>query len=229
VAQKERILAVPLSTVNKILKVERPYADKHLFTNTLRCADCGKGMHFKKNRKGYVCGTYNKHGEKACTDHLVLEADLTLAVFKDIESLLRQVQDQSLLNKLEARLKKQFVNIDKQLHTIEREIKNIQNQKTKLIQLFAIEVITQDDYRDVINQNEDKMKHLVQTKTDLTQKILNKNNHEQLDKLKKELTRLKTFETLTPKLLLRLIDRIEIKADGTARIFYRFSLPSAII
>ncbi|MCL6572156.1 MAG: recombinase family protein [Bacillus sp. (in: Bacteria)] len=29
---------------------KRPYAEIHLFTNTLYCADCGKGMHFKKNR-----------------------------------------------------------------------------------------------------------------------------------------------------------------------------------
>ncbi|NRD78135.1 DUF4368 domain-containing protein [Bacillus sp. BRMEA1] len=66
-------------------------------------------------------------------------------------------------------------------------------------------------------------------KADLSQKLLTKNNNKQLDKLKREITRIKKFETLTPQLLHRLIDRIEIKADGTARIFFRFSLPSAII
>ncbi|WP_231392031.1 MULTISPECIES: DUF4368 domain-containing protein [unclassified Paenibacillus] len=35
------------------------------------------------------------------------------------------------------------------------------------------------------------------------------------------------FDELTPEILHRLIDRIEIKADGSPRIFYRFSNPSA--
>ncbi|WP_407648433.1 hypothetical protein [Gottfriedia endophytica] len=37
------------------------------------------------------------------------------------------------------------------------------------------------------------------------------------------------MDTLTPELLHRIIERIEIKADGSARIFYRFSVPSALI
>ena len=32
---------------------------------------------------------------------------------------------------------------------------------------------------------------------------------------------------LTPEIFHRLLDRIEIKADGSPRIFYRFSNPSA--
>ncbi|WP_285517847.1 DUF4368 domain-containing protein [Thermolongibacillus altinsuensis] len=35
------------------------------------------------------------------------------------------------------------------------------------------------------------------------------------------------FKELTPEILHRLIDRIEIKADGSPRIFYRFSNLSA--
>ncbi|WCK55147.1 recombinase family protein [Aneurinibacillus sp. Ricciae_BoGa-3] len=57
-------------------KRTRPQAEMHLFTNTAYCADCGRGMHFKKNRKGYMCGNYNKHGLKAYSDHLIREADL---------------------------------------------------------------------------------------------------------------------------------------------------------
>lgn len=40
----------------KSRKKIRPQQNIHLFTNILFCADCGHGMHFKKNRKGYVCG-----------------------------------------------------------------------------------------------------------------------------------------------------------------------------
>lgn len=59
----------------------------HLFTNIIYCADCGKGMHFKKNRKGYVCGTFNKHGSKACSSHIVREANLSAIVLSEIKNL----------------------------------------------------------------------------------------------------------------------------------------------
>ncbi|RZI52289.1 hypothetical protein EW027_05690 [Aeribacillus pallidus] len=29
---------------------------KHLFTNIAFCADCGTGMWYRQNRKGYICG-----------------------------------------------------------------------------------------------------------------------------------------------------------------------------
>ena len=32
----------------KSRRKERGHQSTHLFTNILRCADCGKGMHFKK-------------------------------------------------------------------------------------------------------------------------------------------------------------------------------------
>ncbi|WP_416906622.1 recombinase zinc beta ribbon domain-containing protein [Paraclostridium sordellii] len=44
-----------------------PAQSTHLFSNILICADCGHSIHFKKNRKGYICGSFNKHGIKACS------------------------------------------------------------------------------------------------------------------------------------------------------------------
>ena len=59
----------------------------HLFTNIIYCADCSKGMHFKKNRKGYVCGTFNKHVSKACSSHIVREANISAIVLSEIKNL----------------------------------------------------------------------------------------------------------------------------------------------
>jgi site-specific DNA recombinase len=209
-------------------KRKQPYAEIHLFTNTLRCADCGRGMHYKKNRRGYVCGSYNKHGGKACTDHHVIEDNLASAILGDIEKILANVNEQNLLTKIEKKMKKEFEKLDKELSSINRQIDNITIQKTKLIQLLATEVITQQDYRDVVKSNEVNLKHLLQTKSEIEIKLANKNAEEQIKKVKKELSIIKKVDTLTPDILHRLIELIEIKADGTARIFYRFSLPSAI-
>ncbi len=48
-----------------------------------------------------------------------------------------------------------------------------------------------------------------------------------IQELKQSLEAFMDFKELTPEILHRLIDRIEIKADGSPRIFYRFSNPSA--
>lgn len=60
-------------TKNKGVK---PKPNNHLFSGLLFCNDCGKGMHFKANRKGYVCGTFDKWGTIKCTSHIVREKNL---------------------------------------------------------------------------------------------------------------------------------------------------------
>ncbi|MEH7483331.1 recombinase family protein [Neobacillus drentensis] len=210
-------------------KRKRPSAEVHLFTNTLFCADCGKGMHFKKNRRGYVCGSYNKHGSKACSDHHVIEDDLITAILQDVQRLIADVNEQKLLSKLESKMKKQLVQHEKELTVIKKNINNIEKQKTKLIQLLASDVITQQEYRDVVKQNEEGLKSLLQSKAEVEKKLATMSNPEQIKHLQKELEQFAKVDVLTPEILHRLIEKIEIKADGTARIFYRFSLPPAII
>ncbi|WP_245741905.1 recombinase family protein [Anaerobacillus arseniciselenatis] len=58
------------------LKIRTKYITapkNHLFTNILYCSDCGKGMWYRSNRKGYVCGNYARHGKKACSGHFPLK------------------------------------------------------------------------------------------------------------------------------------------------------------
>jgi hypothetical protein len=49
---------------------------------------------------------------------------------------------------------------------------------------------------------------------------------ENIDKLKQELLHFLNFDELAPEILHRLINRIEVKEDGTPRIHYRFSTPT---
>lgn len=108
------------------------------------------------------------------------------------------------------------------------QISTIKKQKTNFIQLRASEIITQQDYREVIQQNESSLQQLGHTKLELEKKLKNSSNHKQVI-IQKLLAHITKLDSLTPELLHRLIERLEIKADGTARIFYRFSLPSAIV
>ncbi|CQR52435.1 recombinase family protein [Paenibacillus riograndensis] len=55
----------------------RPHQNVNLFTGVIFCEDCGRGLHYQRNCKGYICGRSHKHGNKACKKHRVREKALS--------------------------------------------------------------------------------------------------------------------------------------------------------
>jgi site-specific DNA recombinase len=85
----------------------------HLFSNLLFCSDCGKGMHFKKNRHGYVCGNFDKNGKYGgCTSHTIRESDLEQIILKDIEVILKNLK-LNYSNKINSKINKEKLLIKK--------------------------------------------------------------------------------------------------------------------
>lgn len=77
----------------------------------------------------------------------------------------------------------------------------------------------------MIEANSKEINELVVSKKELESLLSSHKVVENIQKLKQELAQFLNFDELTPEILHRLIDRIEIKADGTPKIFYRFSAP----
>ncbi|ENH95524.1 recombinase [Gracilibacillus halophilus YIM-C55.5] len=74
--------------------------DTHLFTNHMYCSDCGKGMWYRQNRHGYICGFYAKHGTIACTNHAIKEQDLKNVILRRIKNMAEFIHEQGLESKL---------------------------------------------------------------------------------------------------------------------------------
>lgn len=219
-------------TVQQLIKSRkrtRPQQEIHLFTNTSYCADCGKGMHFKKNSKGYICGNYNKHGMKACTNHLVRESDLSLAILNDIKDLAAALGNDNILEKLDKKLKKQRVNDEKQIISIDNEVTKLKNRKKKALDDYYDEKIPKEDYDDYTHTINQDINELILKKQELEATFTSQDDQIVFTKLKNSLESFLEFKQLTPEILHRLIDKIEIKADGSPRIFYRFSNPLLFI
>ncbi|WP_371400396.1 hypothetical protein [Bacillus toyonensis] len=54
-----------------------------------------------------MCGNYNKHGSKACSEHIVREAELISAILKDISGLVSLINRKSYMNTIESKVQKQ--------------------------------------------------------------------------------------------------------------------------
>jgi site-specific DNA recombinase len=211
----------------KSRKRTRPQAEKHLFTNTAYCADCGRGMHYKANSKGYICGNYNKHGAKACSNHLVREADLHSVILQDFKTLVSSLNNDSVIRSLEAKLRKQKQQAQKQIKSLSKELEHLKSKKKKTLNLLVDDIISKEDYDEYINDINKQIDDLSLIITQTESSLHITDDELAIQELKQSLEVFMDFKELTPEILHRLIDRIEIKADGSPRIFYRFSNPSA--
>ncbi|PAF31771.1 recombinase family protein [Paenibacillus sp. 7516] len=208
-------------------KRTRPQAEVHLFTNTAYCADCGRGMHFKKNCKGYMCGNYNKHGSKKCSDHLVREADLVSVIMEDIQLLLSNLSNASVYKKLENQLMKQSQQNEKLIKSIVSQLEKLKKRRNLAHDKHFDGDMPKNEYDDYVASINQEIEEINKRKYELEKSLQVSDNTLAFTELKKSLDDFMSFKELTPELLHRLIDRIEIKADGSPRIFYRFSDPSA--
>jgi len=101
----------------------------------------------------------------------------------------------------------------------------LKNRKRKFINLLADGIITQDDYHESIEATNKELNELMKQHNELLTLMESENTLETLEKLKRELLQFLNFDELTEDMLHRLIDRIEVKADGSPIIYYRFSIP----
>ncbi|OIJ16539.1 recombinase family protein [Anaerobacillus alkalidiazotrophicus] len=210
------------------LKIRTKYITapkKHLFTNILYCSDCGKGMWYRSNRNGYICGNYARHGKKACSSHSIKEDLLKDTALTDIQTLVKEIHQEHYVKQLEAQSKASKQSLQQQLDKIEKQINIIKDRKRKYINMLAGELITQEEYREIVESNNIEIKELADKKNDLLTAIESEQTVDNIKQLKQELLHFLNFNELTPETLHRLINRIEVKADGTPIIHYRFSIP----
>ena len=197
----------------------------HLFTNIIYCADCGKGMHFKKNRKGYVCGTFNKHGSKACSSHVVREANLSAIVLSEIKQFIINVKNTDLYDKFKLEIDNEILKHKNALKSYEEDLTILKKRKSKSISMLIDEIITKSDYELFINDIDEQVKYL-EHKIVITNQVLEKISD---SSLLNELNRIKneelSLDELTPELLHRFVKKINIEENGTPIISYRLTMP----
>lgn len=178
-------------------------------------------MHFKKNRKGYVCGNFNKHGSKACSSHIIIESALSDIVLSKIKKLVIDIKNTDLFNNLKLQIDNDILNLKADLKKYDTELDSLKKRKSKSISMLIDEVISKSDYDLFVNDIDEQLKSIEHKKFLATQsldKLLNSSPLNELNRIKNEEIPL---NELTSELLHRFIKRIDVEEDGTPQITYK--------
>lgn len=217
----------------------------NIFSGIAKCADCGKNMTTAPTRKknstyNLACGGYKSYGAKECSNHFI-EYDLLYdVVLKEIRSLICLTDKEKRNLILQAQKAEKSISDNSQ---VEGEIKKIRERMSKIISLSK--KIYEDFYAGRISKiMYNNLSHEYESEYIVLKKELNALSAHTKSDLSKE----NNFETffalleniidvseLTPNLLKKLIDKIEIgqgyyskKSDGKSvkhqniKIYYKF-------
>lgn len=201
----------------------RPQQEKHLFTNTIYCEGCGRGMHYQKNRKGYVCGNYNKHGVKACTPHFIKEEQLINVILSDLAKVSYHIKTEDMLDIIESKINKQVSNETQDLPRVQLEILNLKKDIIRLTKAFSRKEIELEEYQLTINDLKKEVINAELRKNELEIIISNSNPKNRIKKIQEEISEYINFNQITSKIIHLLINKIEVKENGDIKIYYRVS------
>lgn len=196
---------------------------KHLFTEVSYCKCCGKGMVYKKNRKGYICGNYNKYGTDFCTDHLIIEEDLKQRISKDLLNQLETMQDKTYLKKVEVAIKSKINKSEKLIHTSKKELENNELKKRRMLNLLSDGKIIPELFNDYLaeyNSEKTRINEKISQYEQISNQELIKTK---IDRIQKTLSELLSFKEIDSNVINRFISKIEIDAEGNPQIQYRFA------
>ena len=184
--------------------------------------------HGERGFIGYMCKTYKAHGKQFCSSHSIDLEDLEVAVLLSIKHEAKQILNDEDIDELK---KVQAYNDSKecyemQLESIKSRIEKIENFKKKTYDNFMEDLITKEEYKSFVAEYDKQIKELreqqgvIDKKADL-QKELNAQYDEWAEAFKDYIN----IQTLTRDVVLELIDKIEVNADGSINIYYKFHNP----
>lgn len=186
-----------------------------------------QGNAFQENRKRYVCGNYNKHGIKACSDHHIREVNLTDKVIADIKRIYRKFNKENYFKELSEKASNAKGKLEEsQLTEINNQLEEKKRDKYNLVISLANGTITKKDYQLAVNITNDVIFNLETTIHQLSRELEYHSIEKEIIDFKKDLDKFINQSTLTLEMLHTLIDKIEINADGTIEVHYRFKEPT---
>lgn len=213
---KEMFDAVQLMLENR--HKTRPAPQTRLFSNLLFCKDCGKAMHYRANRSGYVCGTYSKKGKDYCTSHIIKESALSTAIIDDINALLKHTKITYSTSDLKKYIRKEVNSLTKYNRSLQKELRETEQQNMTYLKKLSNELITRDEYNLLIKPTQ-QIEAKIYSNNLLIEELGKPTVLEGLEQLIHQ----KHISTLTPTIVNLFIERIEIQDSQHIDVYYKFN------
>lgn len=175
-----------------------------------------------------MCGNYYKHGKHVCSQHSVKEKELVEVILTDIRNRAESLNEKEVIGRLESKATQARRQTEKQLQTLQKRIDKLKEQKTGLIRLLASGTITDTEYKEATESGNAELCSLHDQLKGLQSLQASSSTGESIVRLKKELKRFMKLNELTSEMVHRLVDKIEVQADGSVNIHYKFT-PTALL
>ena len=204
----------------------------YLFSGFVRCADCGKAMNRKsisqpyKDYNYFICSTFKKMSDNACTKHTMrsdrLEAMVLLAIRKQIELAVSMDELIELIDKSGESVR-QSNRLNAAIANHEAEKAKVEKYKQSLYEDWKNGDISREEYLSMKAQYDQKRSYL----TDIIAGL----KSEQADILQNgakensfvsNFKRHKNIDSLTREIVVELIDMIYVHEGGNITIQFRF-------
>lgn len=205
-----------------------------IFSGILYCADCKHTMSRRYKRRGnhefvgYMCATYKSHGNAVCRSHSIDYDDLCEVVLLSIQQEARKILSDNDVDNLKksATISKREESIEKQIEIINIERDKIKKYKQKSYEAYIDDIIPITDYKNYIKKYDEELKEL---DVKICQLEDEKNISAELDEEYRtwvdKFSEYIDIEELTREIVIELIEKIEVKEDGSIKIYYRFKNP----
>ena len=202
-------------------------APNGLFSGKLFCADCKKSMerlyarHGERGFIGYVCKTYKKQGKRFCESHKILKEELEQAVFSSLKDEITSILTYSYKKEL-----RQFEaenlhrdSTSEQIEILRGQMEKIQKYKKGAFEKYLDNVIMESDYRQYTKQYDSRL-------IELERHIRALSGISDAQKVRQGVdTTKETIDKLERRVVIELIDKIEVGVDGSLTIYYKFEAP----
>lgn len=207
-----------------------------LFAHIACCADCGKGMMFRKDRNkreggAYVCGGYVKHTSSYCSSHIIGDKKLRKAVIDDLHELIsNNLKLEQLYRVVGGEIELHQKSHTKELQGVNKQLAKLDSEFRSLLSLFQQKVVGIDQFRSANETIEAEQRRLTERKVDLERMLESKKDTDRyLQDFQRQINKIAQLdindEQVLKQVIQKLIHKIEVQIDSSIKIHYNIARP----
>ena len=208
-----------------------------IFSGLVFCADCGHAMARKYARRGqkgfigYICKIYKTMGKRFCVSHSINVDELEEAVLLSIKEEARKIlkpDDIDTLTKMSI-CDRNSSFYQQQIEELNKRLDKISVYKKKTYDNYMEEIISKEEYLKYVRDYDAERKKIESEKEEVLDKIESqKELDNEYDEWVEAFKDYINIEELTRDIVVELIEKIEVNADGSINIHYRFNNPYSV-